>query len=173
MKIEDVYDAHVEKVYRFFYIQCLDATTTEDLTSQTFMMLCEQMQNPDKLIRDHKKFLYGIMRNIWLMHLRKKYQRHETPLEGLEEFEDYVDAEIEVYESLTVKQRAEIVINRLPEKQREVVAQRLLQERSIRDIAVALGKDTNYVKTTYKRGLKRLKQLIQEGNVALATQEVL
>lgn len=162
MTIEAVYDAHVDKVYRFFYIKSLDQSIAEDLTSQTFMILCEQMQDTERVIQDHKKFLYGIMRNVWLMYLREKYKRRESALESVEDFEDYVDTEIADYSGLSVKQRAEVYINLLPDKQREVVAQRLLEERSIKDIAVGLGKDSNYVKTTYKRGVKRLRQLAAE-----------
>lgn len=162
MEIEDVYDAHVDKVFKFFYIKCLNRAVAEDLTSQTFMALCEKMQDPDQVIQDHKKFLYGIMRNIWLMYLRQKYQRQEMALEGIDEFEDYVDEQLEDYGGLSVKRRAEFFINRLPDKQREVVTRRLLHEQSTKDIATDLGMDRNYVKTTYKRGLKRLKQLITD-----------
>lgn len=169
MKIEDVYDAHVDKVYRFFYVKSLNRYVAEDLTSQTFIALCEQMQDPDRVIQDHKKFLYGIMRNIWLMYLREKYTRHETAIEGIEDFEDFVNSEIDTFSDLTVKQRAEVFINQLPDKQRQIVTRRLLEECSIKDICAQTGKDSNYVKTTYKRGLKRLKQLIEETAAAGTT----
>jgi RNA polymerase sigma-70 factor (ECF subfamily) len=162
MKIEELYDEHVDKVYRFFYIKSFDKSIAEDLTSQTFMTLCEQMQDPVRAIQDHKKFLYGIMRNHWLMYLRQKYRRGETTIENIEDFADYVEEEISDYSGLTARQRAEVYINQLPEKQRDIVARRLLEERSIKDIAADIGKDSNYVKTTYKRGLKRLRQLIDE-----------
>ncbi|HSH18485.1 MAG TPA: sigma-70 family RNA polymerase sigma factor [Candidatus Saccharimonadales bacterium] len=173
MEIADMYDAHVDKVFKFFYIKSFDKALAEDLTSQTFMALCEIMSDPDYAIQDHKKFLYGIMRNQWLMHLRHKYQRPELALEGIEDFEDYVDEEIEDYAGLTVKQRAEVYINQLPDKQRAVVSRRLLEETSIRDIAADIGKDTNYVKTTYKRGLKRMKELVQAAEPAVSAETVL
>jgi RNA polymerase sigma factor (sigma-70 family) len=131
------------------------------------------MRDGNRAIDDHKKYLYGIMRNVWLMYLRDKYRRRETTLEGIEDFEGYVDTEIEDYAEMSVKQRAEVFINQLPEKQRDIVTQRLLEERSIKDIADSLGKDSNYVKTTYKRGLKHLKKLIAEHSAPVAVKEVL
>jgi RNA polymerase sigma factor (sigma-70 family) len=173
MTIEEVYSTHVEKVYKFFYINCLNTQIAEDLTSQTFMILVERMQAGQPAIADYKKFLYGIMRNVWLMHLRKKYQQNEQSIASIEDFETYIDREVENYEDLSVKQRAEKFINRLPDRQKEVVALRVLEEMSIKDIAVHLQKDRNYVKTTYKRGLKRLKELIAAGpDIASSKEEV-
>ncbi|HJQ09017.1 MAG TPA: sigma-70 family RNA polymerase sigma factor [Candidatus Saccharimonadales bacterium] len=169
MTVEDVYDLHADKVYKFFYIKCLDKAVAEDLTSQTFMALVERMQGKGPVIADHKKFLYGTMRNIWLMHLRKKYQQNEQSIASIEDFESYIDAEVEEYESLTIKQRAEVFINQLPERQKEVVSLRLLEDQSIKDIAALLQKDRNYVKTTYKRGLKRLKGLVEANASVMKT----
>lgn len=170
MTIEEAYDAYADVVYRFFYVKCLDKATAQDLTSQTFMVLVERMHDlqdgqdrpGSQPIGDIKKFVYGIMRNIWLMHLRKKYQRNEQAIEDIEDFPAYVDDEIADYTEQSPKQRAEVFINQLPDRQRAVVAMRLLEEQSIKQIAVNLDKDTNYVKTTYKRGLKRLRELVME-----------
>jgi RNA polymerase sigma-70 factor (ECF subfamily) len=162
MDIEAVYTRHAEMVYRFFYIKCLDTATAEDLTSQTFMALLERSQADAAEVENTKKFVYGVMRNVWLMYLRKKYQRNEYATEDMDEFESYVEESIEEYTGLTAKQRAEIYINRLPTKQRDIVARRLLHEQSVAEIAAKLGKDSDYVKTTYKRGLRRLRRLIAE-----------
>ncbi len=161
MNIEEVYDQHVDKVYKFFYIKNFDRSLAEDLTSQTFIALVERLQDDDIVVQDGKKFVYGIMRNVWLMYLREKYRRNEMSLEGIEDFEAYVDEETEEYEAMTVKERAEPYISRLPEKQQEIVRMRLLEDCSIKDICSAIDKDSNYVKTTYKRGVKRLQEIIR------------
>jgi len=175
MTVEEAYAAYAETVYRFFFVKCLDRAVAEDLTSQTFMTLVERVheevgKGDEPTIRDMKKFTYGVMRNVWLMHLRQKYKRNEQAVEDIEDFVTYVDDEIDDYTGQTVKQRAEVFINRLPDKQQTVVTMRLLEERSITQIAADIGKDTNYVKTTYKRGLKRLKQLIADNELTTAPQ---
>lgn len=162
MDIETIYDLHVQKVYKFFAVKSLNKSLAEDLTSQTFMLLVERMQVDEPQIEDHKKFLYGIMRNVWLMHLRKKYQQAELSIESIDDFEAYIEEEVSEYETLTVKQRAEVFVKQLPKRQQQVVGMRLLEDKSIKDIAEYLDKDRNYVKTTFKRGLKRLKELVAE-----------
>ena len=172
MDIEEAYERHVDVVYRFFYIKSLDRDVAEDLTSQTFLVLVERMKNDAPPIRDTKKFVYGVMRNVWLMHLRKKYQRNEQAIEDIEDFAVYVEEEIEDYSQKTVKQRAEVYVNQLPERQKYIVTMRLLEERSIKDIAAVTGNDINYVKTTYKRGVRRLRELITSNdNAVLVRQE--
>jgi RNA polymerase sigma-70 factor (ECF subfamily) len=174
MSLEDTYEQHVEAVYKFFYIKCLDRHHAEDLTSQTFIAVAEKMQDPDYAINDVKKFVYGVMRNIWLVYLRDKYKRQETAVEDMEDFAAFVAEEISEYESLTVKQRAEVFINQLPDKQRDVLTMRLLEGMTVKDVCKSTGHDSNYVKTTYKRGLKRLKSLIEMNEMPeMAGQEVL
>ncbi len=162
MSIAELYDTYADKVYNFFYIKSFDRTVAEDLTSQTFMIVVEKLSDPEYVVQDGGKFVYGVMRNMWLQHLQRSYRRQERTVEDMDDFASYVTDSIEDYESMTVKQRAEVFINMLPDKQRDIVALRLLHECSIVDICGQTGKDTNYVKTTYKRGLKRLKAVIAD-----------
>ncbi len=174
MEIEELYDGYVDKVYKFFYIKCLDRDIAEDLTSATFVSYIEHTEGEASIINDHVKYLYGIMRNTWLTYLRNKYRKQEFAIETMDDFEDYVAQEIEKFEDVPVKERAARVIALLPDKQREVVSMRLLEELSIKEIAAYFGKDTNYVKTTYKRGFRRLKKLIElQGHLTHAGKEAI
>jgi RNA polymerase sigma-70 factor (ECF subfamily) len=171
MSIEDIYDQHAEKVYRFFYIHCFNQSVAEDLTSQTFLNFVEKMHDPGTAIADHKKYLYGVMRNVWTAHLRKKYQQKEVTLETVDDFEDLVTEEVENYSHMSIEERAMSFINLLPQKQRAVLALRLIQKRSLKEIASELNKDINYVKTTQKRGIKRLKELLDKPELAYLLEE--
>jgi RNA polymerase sigma-70 factor (ECF subfamily) len=168
MNLEDTYEHYVDAVYKFFYIKCLDRHYAEDLTSQTFIAVAEKMQDPDYVINDTKKFVYGVMRNIWLVYLREKYKHQETAVQDMHDFAAFVEEEVAEYESMTVKQRAEQYINQLPEKQRDVLTMRLLEGMTTKDICASTGHNSNYVKTTYKRGLKRLKLLIEMNEMSEA-----
>ena len=162
MGIEKLYDQYADKVYTFFYIKNFDIVVAQDLTSQTFMVIVEKLSDPDYVINQDGKFVYGVMRNVWLQYLQRKYRHQENAVAEMDDFEAYVTESVDEYEEKTVKQRAEVFINMLPEKQCEIVTLRLLNELSIKDICRHTGKDSNYVKTTYKRGLKRLKLLVAE-----------
>lgn len=159
MELEPFYDEHVEKVYKFFYIKSLDKHIAQDLTSETFTVFIEQVESHD--VHDYKKYLYGIMRNTWLQFLRQKYQQALVDIEHIEDFAGVVDAHISEFDDAAdVGNRLLPYIDKLPEKQRMVITKRLLHEMSISEIAAELGKDKNYVKTTYKRGIKSLRAVL-------------
>lgn len=159
MELEPFYDEHVDKVYKFFYIKSLDRHVAEDLTSETFTLFIEQSESHE--INDYKKYLYGIMRNTWLQFLRKKYQQALVDIENIEDFADVVESHIADFDDARdVGNRLLPYIERLPEKQRMIITKRLLHEMSITEIAHELGKDKNYVKTTYKRGIASLRAIL-------------
>lgn len=164
MDLEQFYNEHINKVYKFFYIKCLDRHTAEDLTSQTFLLYVEHRRGGTQIEND-TKYLYGIMRHIWSQYLRNKYSEAITGVENIEDFEDYITATNLSYESGTVLDRILPYIDMLPQKQGKVLRMRLVQEKSTEEVALELGKDKNYVKTNLYRGIKKLRQVLRDPNM--------
>ncbi len=160
MNLESFYDEYADKVYKFFYIKSLDKMTAEDLTSQTFVSFMEKVQSVE--VENHKTYLYGIMRVKWITFLRDKYSSAITELENIEDFSSYTDTIVASYEkSNGVQERLAEYVNKLPEKQRQVITMRLINNMSVKEVASQLGRDKNYVKTTHHRGLRRLRELLK------------
>lgn len=167
--MKEFYEKHTDKVYKFFYIKSLDRATAEDLTSETFMLFVEEKQR--KKIEQPTKYLYGIMRNVWIEFLKAKYRIRMVELDEIEDFESYSDKAIEDFEvSEEPITRLRPYLELLPEKQRLVLTMRIFEERSVKDTANALGKDVNYVKKTHQRALKTLRALIKEPYIASEAQ---
>ena len=160
MELEELYDAQVGKVYKFFYIQCLNRHVAEDLTSNTFMILVDKYHALH--IDDPKKYLYGIMRKVWLEYLREKYEHKLTSIDELDDFEEYVSDSIDTYDLADTGERLRKYVDQLPEAQRRVIVLRHYHNKAPREIADELSKDMNYVKVTHKRALKTLRSLIKE-----------
>ncbi len=159
MNLEAFYDEYVDTVYKFFYIKCLNRHVAEDLTADTFTAFLKNVQNTE--VQDHKKYLYGIMRHIWTNFLREKYEAQLTDIESIESFEEYATSEITDFEaSEEPVSRLMPYVKRLPEKQRAVVMLRAFQHLSVKDAADALGKDANYIKTTYARAIRSLRAIV-------------
>ncbi len=159
MDLESFYDEYADKVYKFFYIKSLDKMTAEDLTSQTFIAFMEKVQTVE--VDNYNTYLYGIMRLKWVTFLQDKYSSNITELENIEDFSTYTDNVIESYESSNgMHARLVLYVNKLPEKQRDVITMRLINNMSVKEVANQLGRDKNYVKTTHQRGLKRLRELL-------------
>lgn len=159
MDLESFYDEYADKVYKFFYIKSLDKMTAEDLTSQTFIAFMEKSRTAK--VNTYKSYLYGIMRNTWITFLRDKYDASITDVENIEDFGTYSDSVVDYYEkSGSEHDRLVHFVNKLPEKQREIITMRLVQNMSVKEVALQLGRDKNYVKTTHHRGIKRLRELL-------------
>lgn len=160
MGIDDIYQKHFRSVYKFFYFKSFDQNIAEDLTSQTFLIMVEKMYDPDHTITNHKKFLYGIMRNVWLRNLQDKYRRQEQFVADIEDFECYVIDELNHEAKTSDEERVKHYIDQLPSSQKRVMELRLLQRHSLSEICTILGKNMNYVKTTQKRAIKNLQILL-------------
>lgn len=164
---ETIYNAHVEKIYKFFYSKCLNTAQAEDLTSQTFMAYLE---NPSReAIENHTKYLYGIMRNTWINFLRDRYKQNTVTYEHIAEFEDFVEDSNNMFDATKVKDTAQQYINRLPDKQREIAHKRLIEEMTLEEVAEHLSKTKRHVRTTQNRAIRNLKKMLSE---PLRVQEV-
>lgn len=158
--IETVYIENVDAIYKFFYIKCLNKSMAEDMTSQTFMAYLEAPAKDS--IENQRKYLYGIMRNIWINFLREKYTRHVVNYEQIEDFEHYILEANEAFDATPMKDNATTLISQLPDRQREIAHKRLIEEMTLDEIALALNKTKRYVRTTQNRAIKNLKKMLNE-----------
>lgn len=158
--IEAVYTANVEKLYKFFYFKVLDKQSAEDMTSDTFIAFAEKFESLEKDTDTLEKYLYGIARNIWNGHLRKKYNQPESLTDNIDEFSRFVEEENEAIEGMSLQDRAIKFINLLPPKQRIVATLRLIDGLTPSQIAIELNKSVNYVKVTLRRALRKLEELV-------------
>jgi RNA polymerase sigma-70 factor (ECF subfamily) len=158
--IAEIYTKHLNHVYGFFYYKTFDAATTEDLTSSTFLIFVEKMRKHEN-IKDPEGFLYGIMKKVWLRWLQQKYKAQEKLFEDMDDFMTYVHEEIEEEQTSDDAKRVMNYIRKLPPAQRKIMELRLINQNTLKEICKITGKDMNYVKTTQKRGIKSLKQLLE------------
>ena len=156
-----IYELHFTKIYKFFYYKVLSQEVAEDLTSQAFLTFADIVKK-HKLIKDPNKIIYGIAKNLFMQYLKQKY-RSEIPFSVIgHDFEDYVDKSVnEITSKVKLEDRALKYIEKLPEKQKDVIKLRLIEKLSLKEICTKLNRNMNYVKTTQKRGLKSLKILVE------------
>jgi RNA polymerase sigma-70 factor, ECF subfamily len=155
-----LYDLYFDKLYKFFYYKVLSKEIAEDLTSETFLTFASVMKD-NKQINNPKYYLFGIAKNIFLKFLKRKYKQ-EIPLSLIgDNFEEYATKCIYDIESRdSFEDKLLKYLNQIPEKQKIVLQMRLIDKMSLKEIAVKLGKNMNYVKTTQKRALKSIKNLV-------------
>jgi RNA polymerase sigma-70 factor, ECF subfamily len=154
--LERIYDSEFDRLYRYYYYRLLNKETTEDLISECFLQFATSLKKQVS-VDNPVKFLYGIARNTLMNHLRQKY-REEIFVPLVEDF--YAEIIQTADNSPTLEDLVIPHLNQLPDKQRQVVFERLINKNTMPEIAAKLKKSVNYVKVTQHRGIQKLKQLI-------------
>lgn len=121
--IKTIYD----KVYRYCFFRVRNSSAAEDMTQETFLRYFAQ----NKKIRrgEDMAYLYTIAKNLCADHFRKKQTEplsEDYPTEG---FADTSDTKIAVRTAL----------ERLDERQREVLLLRYISGLSVNEAAKVLG----------------------------------
>jgi RNA polymerase sigma-70 factor (ECF subfamily) len=155
-----LYDTQFDRIYRFFYFRVISREIAEDLTSETFLTFVNLIKE-EKEIENLRAFLYGVAKNIFMQYLKQKY-KDGIPFSVINsDFEDLVAVNDEIQEEKTTPEEILLhFLDKIPNKQKEVIRLRFIEKLSLEEICKKLEKDMNYVKTTQKRGIKSLKKAI-------------
>lgn len=165
-ELEHLYNKNFKKIYRYFYIKFQSKEIAEDLTSDAFIKFLSIIKYKED-IYDPEKYLFGIVKLVFIEQLRKKYKGLKTiPIEKEQDFGGRMDEFLNDVDN--APSPIDIVISyidKLPNKQAMILRLRLIEKLSLKEICLRLNRDMNYVKTTQKRAIKNLKLLISTFNV--------
>lgn len=157
---KDLYEKWVTPVYRYFLHRVNNAKEAEDLTSQVFLKVCEQLPN----YRENGRFpawLFTIVRHQNADHFRSK-----PPVVPLAEETLPADAlnPLEHATRTDDLQRLEELLQALPEEEQELIRLRFVVGLGYKDIAVILGRGKEAVRKQVARLLDRLQSQLEEDN---------
>lgn len=150
---KNIYDQHVNAIRNYIYYRSGDSYLTDDITQETFIKVWEKRKklNQEKIT----PLLYTIAAAILVDHFRK--QKH---VEGFIEeikfrhqlhLEESSDKEI-------LKQKCELVLKALTEKERVVFLMSRKDELSYKEIALRLELSIKAVEKRMTKALKKIKQ---------------
>lgn len=158
--LSQTFNLYFKKVYRFFYLKTFSKELAEDLTSDTFLKFtnkAKQFSLKNERFDNPHAYLFGIARNVFYNHLRRKYRFQKVDIAQLGDVAEQIVA---LESQVDLKKIASHFIQKLPAAQRTVLYLRLIEEKPLAEICERLEKDMNYVKTTQKRGIASLKKLL-------------
>ena len=156
----EIYNDHMEKIYRFCYLKVSSKTEAQDLTSETFLKFIRYAQERDEEIENIRAFLYRTAQNLVIDHYRKREKR-PLPLE-----EDWLE-EKELpqvpspEEKLLLNSDMKEVTNalgRIKDDQADLIIWHYLDGLSIPEISEINGKPEGTNRVALHRGLKALKE---------------
>jgi len=161
--LAQLYRHHLDYIYRYVYMHVGTRADAEDLTSEIFLRMVENLEQ----YRGGGKFrswLLGIARHVVNDFWRTHYRMGEVPLDELERTwianpfsGGDANNELERKKNLMREWLA-----RLPDHYRRVLELRFLEGRSIREVAQAMNCTETTVKVRQHRALKKLAQAMSE-----------
>lgn len=139
-------------LYALHYVQ--DVDLAEDIVQDSYASLWEKLQEGDHVL-NLKSYLYMMVRNRCLDHLRKK----GLPTESLKPYDTYgIIDDDDAQERSQTEARLWTAIDSLPEKCREVFIMSKRDGLKYEEIAEELGLSVNTVRNQISKALKVLKE---------------
>lgn len=163
---EMIYKKYYKKVYLFIYKLCGDSDLSEDLTQETFYQTYVSLHR-FKGGSDMFTFIAAIGKHTYYKHLRKnKHSANSVSLSDVEEL--FGDADVcnpeYIYEKAAINSNVRELIDKIPQKYRDVIIYRIYADMSFAQIAAALSITENSAKVIFFRAKKMLLEELKNGD---------
>lgn len=165
-----IYDKYVDKIYRFVFLKIDSKESAEEVTQDVFLKFWQYARQEEKHISNVGALLYRIARNSITDYYRMKggetKQVEWETAEGNEEMiidglnfnfkseDDKIDERYD-YETIVAE------IQRLPDKYKEAVILKFIEDLTISEIAEIVEKDEGNVRVIAHRALKLLRERLK------------
>lgn len=167
-----IINRHKTKIFTAIYLLVKDRCLAEDIFQDTFVKIINTLRKGH--YNEEGKFLQWsvrIARNLVLDHFRKVSRMPLlTDTEGNDVFSYLLIAEENAEEKLEKEQmqdKVKLLIQQLPEKQREVLVMRHYANLSFKEIAELTGVSMNTALGRMRYALINMRKLIEKHNITL------
>ncbi len=174
-ELQSLYQEHLGPLYRYIYSKVRNREEAEDLTAQVFLKAVrslDRMRDP----LSTRTWLFQVARTTIADYWRVRYHGAASSLENLLEtgWEGPVDEEPPLANSSRASEQVQIILQALPERDREVLTCRFLLNLTIRETAARMGLTETNIKVMQFRALKRAADLtpIATDNTVLSMSSV-
>ena len=150
-----LYDAYVERIYRYIYFRVADDMLAEDITSQVFLKVWEKLNTYQAGQSPFMAWIYRIAHNAVIDHYRTKKvsvsldEVRPVELSHRDEIDEKLDLQIQ-------SQELREALQELTEEQQQVLILKFVGGLSTTEIAQQLGKQQGAVRALQMRGLQGL-----------------
>jgi RNA polymerase sigma factor (sigma-70 family) len=166
--LDRLFSSYLRIVYTFVYKMTQNEHLAEDATQETFVKVWKNFRSFDKS-KSFKVWILQIAKNTALDILRKKKNVPFSWLDNDSEENYFVDSlsdDLPWPEELSIlKQESEKIrqaIEGLPVIYQEIFLLKLTSDMSLSEMAELFEESENTVKSRYARGLRRLRDILEE-----------
>jgi RNA polymerase sigma-70 factor, ECF subfamily len=155
-KFDALYELHFEHVYAFVASRVRDRASAEDVTSEVFHKALANLTNYEWRGVPFAAWLLRIAANTIVDHAKRAAREFPAPDDPPEPAND---PDVQASEMRAIEHRAQLfrLVGRLPAVQEQVVYERFVEQRSIKEIAQRLGKTEGAVKQLQLRAVQNLR----------------
>ncbi len=158
----ELYDLHIEKIYRFVYFKVNNKEESEDITSEVFLKTWNYLiENTDKEVESFTGLVYRVARNLIIDFYRERARKPECSIESVVLVDK--DDNFKKVETNQEVERLMVVIKKMKQEYQEVLLLKYVEELSTAEIAKILEKTQTGVRVTLHRATKKLQELLSEG----------
>ncbi|MCK5908285.1 MAG: sigma-70 family RNA polymerase sigma factor [Flavobacteriales bacterium] len=163
---------HKTKIYNFIYSKIGDEVLTEDVFQDTFIKVINTLKR--KKYNEEGKFLSWVMRiahNLVIDHFRKENRMPKYNNNGdLDIFLLLKDDELNIEKKIIksqIENDVKLLIEELPEDQKQVLIMRHYKDLSFKEIAENTGVSINTALGRMRYALINLKKMIEQNNIVM------
>jgi len=161
-EFEALYELHFERVYAFVASRVRDRATAEDVTSEVFHKGLSNLPSYEWRGVPFAAWLLRIAANAIVDCAKRAAREFPAPDDPPE---PAVPIDLQDSQMRAIEHRAQLfrLVGQLPEIQKQVVYERFVEQRSIREIAQRLGKTEGAVKQLQLRAVQNLRAQMEGG----------
>jgi len=161
-----LYEEYVDKVYHYIYLRVGQVEEAEDLTQEVFLKALKGIGSYRERGALFVSWLLRIAHNLIIDHYRK--QKGHQVISLSEAIEGIGTMAIGTNPALTAEQHVELmelkqVVDKLPPRERGVIALRFGAELAVSETARVMGKTEGTVKKLQHEAIVKLRKLMNKG----------
>ena len=170
--LEVLINRHNQRISSFIYSKVLDRDITEDIFQDTFIKVIRTLKRGS--YSEEGKFLPWVMRiahNLIIDHFRKN--KRMPKFEGSDDFnifsvikDDKLNAEKQLIKD-QIDSDLSLLIEELPDDQREVLMMRIYKDMSFKEISENTGVSINTALGRMRYALINLRKIVDKHNIVL------
>jgi RNA polymerase sigma-70 factor (ECF subfamily) len=155
---EAVYQDNVTWVYRTLFARVGNRADAEDLTTEVFLAALKPLRL-NASVAEVRGYLRATARTVLAAHWRETLGREITSIDDIEQLADGKQPTDSEEGISTAPQRVALVLERLPDRYRQILELRFLQSSSIKESAAELGISVANAKVLQHRALRLAAQV--------------
>ena len=166
-------DRYQKRVYGFIYSKVHDPELADDIFQDTFIKVVKSLRLGK--YKDEGRFLSWVIRiahNLIMDHYRRinRLPKHESKIENFDVLDRLIEQSISIEDSMIETQihaDLSILIEELPDNQKEVLLMRLFKDMSFKEIAENTDVSINTALGRMRYALINLRKIVEKNNIVL------